>query len=207
VARHFSGIASEAQPPGFEGDQIHETDGVVARKEARAFARIEDQRIAVLFVPMAMGMTVQHEVDLGHERGRGLLRIVDDENSPTGPLERTRRRSEIHSESAGFFLETSPFPIVVVAEDATHRNVEPGELFEHCGSRDVTGMDDTIDAGLAKEVHDSLHVACSIVGVADDANAHPTILPRRSFPLVQRDPAIVLWHARGSRHGVALGGA
>ena len=69
--------------------------------------------------------------------------------------------------------------MIVVAEDTEHRDFESGKSFEHARTRDVAGMDDALHARLTKEGHDSLHVARSIMGVADDANTHFRILPRR----------------------------
>ena len=101
----------------------------------------------------------------------------------TGPLESSRGWSEIHSEPARLFDEANLVCMVIVAEDAEHRNFEPGELFEHRRTRNVAGMDDAFDASVAKEGHDSLHVVRSIVGVADDADTHLRMLPRRPrFP-------------------------
>ena len=51
-------VESEPQTTGFERDKIDEADGIVTRQRAGAFTWIEDQRIAVLFVPMAMRVTV-----------------------------------------------------------------------------------------------------------------------------------------------------
>jgi enoyl-CoA hydratase/carnithine racemase len=69
--------------------------------------------------------------------------------------------------------------MVIVPENAEHRNFESRELFEHRWSGDVAGMDDTLDLCLTEQVHDSIHVVRSIVCVADDADNHWWMLPRR----------------------------
>jgi enoyl-CoA hydratase/carnithine racemase len=173
-------VALEPQPTGFERDEIDKSDCIVARQESGAFARIEDQRIAAQFVAMAMGMSMQQQVDLCRERSRCLIGVVDDQNLATRPTEGARWRSEIHSESVRFPFESDAFCIVVVAKNTKHWNVESRELLEYGRAGDVAGVHDTFDTGLAEESHDSLHVARSIVGVADDADSHLRILSRRS---------------------------
>ncbi len=174
---------SETQPTDFEGDEIDHTDRVMPRHEAGAFTRVEDQGLADLFVSMAMGVTVKHEVDLGQNRGRRFFRVVDHENSPACPLKGARGRREVHAESTRLRLEKNSVGLIVVPVDTQHRNVESGESFEHGRTRDIAGMNDAVDPGLVEQGDDSLHIGDSIVGVADDADTHPGMLPRRSRPL------------------------
>ena len=115
----------EPQSLGIERDQIHETDCIAPGEESCTFAWIEDQRGALLLVPMAMGVAVQHEVDFARQPGRCFFGIVDDEDSPTGPLEGAWWRHEIHSEMIRLFFEATTIRLVVVAKDANHGNCEP----------------------------------------------------------------------------------
>jgi len=61
---------------------------------------------------------------------------------------------------------------IIVSEDAEEWGLEPRELLEHGGFREISSVDHSLDADLIEEVHDSLHIGQPVVGVADDANSH-----------------------------------
>jgi enoyl-CoA hydratase/carnithine racemase len=95
--------------------------------------------------------------------------------------------------------------MVIVPKDAEHRNFESGELFQHRRARDIAGMDDALDTRLTEEGHDSIHVARSIVCVADDADTHWQMLPRRPRPPAEGYGVRALMNrGRGSWQGGSL---
>ena len=128
---------------------------------------------------MAMCMTVEDEVESVRPLLRCLLRVMKHENSPAGPFERPRRQDEIQSEARRVHFQSGLMSEIVVAEYAEERSVELRELFENDRFREISGVNDAIDANLIEEAHDSLDIGHSIMGIADDANPHRRMLSRR----------------------------
>ena len=157
-------VALESKPTGLERDEIDESDRVLARQESGALARIENQCIAAQLVPMAMGMSVEQQVDFSWKRRRRFFGIVDDQNLAPRPTESARRWSKIHSEPRRLLLESDAFEIVIVAENAEHRNVESRELLKHGRTGDIARMHDAFDTGLAEEGQDLLRYWLSFDG-------------------------------------------
>ena len=129
-------------------------------------------------------MAVQNQIEPCGPIRFAAFWIMQYEDSSAGPFERSRRQDEIESEAPSVLGQASVTLDIVVAEDAKERRIQFRERLEHRGFRQVTGMNDAFDVGLVKEVDDSFDVVHSIVGVADDANSHPSMLSRRSRPLV-----------------------
>ena len=59
----------------------------MACHEPGTLARIEDQRIALLLVAMAMGMPMEDQIDAIRPIGACVLWVMEHEDSPTGPVE------------------------------------------------------------------------------------------------------------------------
>lgn len=183
-------------------DEIDEAHGIRARPQARAFARVEDQHIAVLLETMSMGMAMQEQVDVVVMHVMGLIRIVHDENPSLGPFEGLRWVGQLDPEAFGLGLEQTAFAMIVVAEHGQDGNLECGELAEHPGLGDVTGVHHAFDLRFFEERNDSFDVGHSIVGVSHDANSHPGSLPHSTPGPGRRDLAM-LPPARGREIGRA----
>lgn len=163
--------------------QVDHADRILTRHEARALARIEDQRVARPLVSMSMRMSVKHKIEFGVLAREVVLRIVDDENASAGPFESAGRVDEVHAEAGRLAGESFALGQIVVPKDAEQGNLECGEALQDFRLGDVARVNDSFNRSGAKDLNDAVDVGQLIMSVSYDADSHRLILTHSGSPL------------------------
>ena len=146
---------------------------------SRALAGIEDQTIRFVIDDGAVVVAVK---DNAHAILWDVGWIVDYGDRDAVENDRPRPVCEIKTEFSAGCFQRFAFEIVV-AEDATQWCAQSGEGMQGLCLGDVACVDRVFEFAAIEYLDNAFDVCEMVVGVADDADAHPLRPPRRFFEI------------------------